>query len=114
MFIAKCYLCLNLAGPQIREFSFPEEVEAGELLQVTCTVSKGDEPVTLQWFKDDKPLSSSSKFMINRVTSKMSLLVLSDVGMEHSGKYSCVAFNPVGEVQVTASLRVKGNNELDS
>ena len=77
-------------------------------MQITCTVSKGDEPITLQWYKDDIPLTSSSSFMINPVNTRMSLLVLSDVGMEHAGKYSCVAYNPVGESQVSAKLRVKG------
>ena len=99
-----------IAGPEILPFSFPDEVEEGQLLQVICTVTKGDDPVTLQWYKDDTPVTSSSKFLINSVTSRMSLLVLSDVGMEHSGKYSCIVFNPVGQMERSAILRVKGNN----
>lgn len=81
----------------------------GQPLQVPCTVMKGDEPITLQWYKDDVPLISSSKFMINTITSKMSMLILQDAGSEHSGTYSCKAFNPVGQATFTTTLEVMGN-----
>lgn len=98
--------------PEILPFEFPSEVKEGQLLQVSCTVTTGDDPVTLQWYKDDMPLTSSAKFMINRVDSKMNFLILRDVGSEHSGTYTCVAFNPVGQERSSAELWVNGNDEL--
>ena len=92
-------------------FSFPEEVEDGQLLQVSCVVTKGDEPMTLQWYKDGSPLSSSSKFVINPVDSTLSLLILRGVGSAHSGVYSCIAFNSVGRATVSSKLNVKGKHE---
>ena len=89
-------------------FGIPEEVEEGQLLQVSCTITKGDEPLTLQWFMNGVPIVSSQKFAINNIGSRMSLLVLNGVGAEHSGTYSCVAFNQVGEARVDSNLRVKG------
>ena len=83
-------------------------MEAGELLQATCTVSRGDDPITLQWRKDGKLIRSSPSFIINNVDARMSLLILRDVDEEHSGKYSCVAHNPVGRVEFSADLNVKG------
>lgn len=90
-------------------FGIPEEVEAGQLLQVSCTVTKGDEPVTIQWMKDGIPLASSTKFHITNMNSRMSLLILEGVGFEHTGLYSCVAYNPVGRVEKTSPLKVKGD-----
>lgn len=69
----------------------------------------GDDPVHLRWFKDGLPLVSSSKFMINSVASKMSLLILPGVGSEHTGTYTCKAVNEVGEAEISATLKVKGN-----
>lgn len=102
--------CHPAEKPEILPFTFPTEVQEGQLLQVTCTVTTGDEPVTLQWYKDDMPLMSSPKFMINKVDSKMSFLILRAVSMEHTGTYTCLAFNPVGQQRSSAELWVKGND----
>lgn len=69
----------------------------------------GDDPITLQWYKDGLPLISSPKFTINRVASKMSLLILQGVGSEHSGIYTCRAANKVGEAAFSGTLKIKGN-----
>jgi len=97
-------------SPEIDPFYFPREVQEGQLTQIACTVSKGDDPVTIQWYKDEHPLTSSSKFLINSVDSKLSFLILRDVGSEHSGVYSCSAVNSAGRARVEAPLRVKGIN----
>lgn len=94
--------------PQILPFAFPTEVEEGQLIQVSCAVTKGDDPLTLQWYKDGIPLISSNHFMINNVAPKLSLLLLSSVNANHTGTYSCLAFNPIGTAESSASLRVKG------
>ncbi|KAK3862534.1 hypothetical protein Pcinc_031611 [Petrolisthes cinctipes] len=92
--------------PEILAFEFPSEVRGGQLLQVSCTITTGDDPVSLQWYKDEIPITSSPKFMINKVDSKMSFLILRDVGLEHSGTYTCLAFNPVGQQRFSAQLWV--------
>ena len=94
--------------PEILPFSFPSEVQEGQLLQVTCAVTKGDDPISLQWFKDDAVLQSSPLFVINNIQSKLSILLLTSVGAAHSGDYACKATNPVGESYQQASLNVHG------
>ncbi|KAK7075666.1 hypothetical protein SK128_023683 [Halocaridina rubra] len=93
--------------PKILPFAFPMEVEAGELIQVSCTVSRGDDPISLQWFKDNLPIRSSPTFIINNIDSKLSMLLLRSVDAEHSGNYTCVASNPVGREEVSSYLNVK-------
>lgn len=99
--------------PQILPFAFPEEVEEGQLIQVSCAVTKGDDPLTLQWYKDGIPLVSSPSFMINNVAPKLSILLLSSANANHTGTYSCLAFNPIGTAESSASLRVKGTYNKD-
>lgn len=107
LFLYEMLLLLSVE-PQILPFAFPEEVEEGQLIQVSCAVTKGDDPLTVQWYKDGSPLSSSPNFMINNVAPKLSILLLSSANADHTGTYSCLAFNPVGTAESSASLKVKG------
>lgn len=94
--------------PKLLPFTFPMEVQVGQLLQVSCTVLSGDDPISLKWFKDNELLLPSSKFIINNVVARMSQLILQDIGPEHSGSYTCHAFNSIGEAAVSDVLNVKG------
>lgn len=99
---------MSTVPPEILPFSFPEEVKEGQLIQVSCAVTVGDDPVTLRWYKDGRELVSSPDFRITNVESRLSLLLLRSVGGEHRGSYSCHAFNAVGSAKFTALLNVKG------
>lgn len=105
--IIVCCVAPFSVPPEVLPFWFPKEVTVGQLIQISCT-AMGDDPITLQWYKDDMPLMSSAKFIINKVDDKLSNLVLRGVMSEHSGKYACAAFNPVGEARYEKELRVKG------
>ncbi|KAA0202264.1 hypothetical protein HAZT_HAZT008154 [Hyalella azteca] len=98
-----------LVTPEILPFAFPSEVQEGQLLQVSCAVTKGDDPLTLQWFKDNEPLESSPSFVINTIQSKLSVLLLTSVGADHSGVYGCKATNPYGEAYLDSPLYVHGD-----
>ena len=94
--------------PKILPFNFPAEVKGGQLIQVTCAVTEGDEPLTLSWYKDSQLLVSSRDFVINALTDKLSVLVLMNVGLVHTGTYSCVAANPVGRDEMSSTLKING------
>ena len=94
--------------PEIVPVSFPESVEAGTPLQVTCLVTGGDEPLTLQWYKDNVPLHSTSDILINQLTSRASNVLISSADSHHTGLYTCQAFNPVASVEWKANLTIKG------
>ncbi|XP_042867940.1 myosin light chain kinase, smooth muscle-like [Penaeus japonicus] len=98
-------------APEVQPFWIPDEVKEGQLVQIMCT-AMGDEPLTLQWYKDDIPLMSSSTFMINKLDSSISNLIMRGVTSEHSGKYTCAAFNSVGQSKFEKELRVKGKSHL--
>ena len=46
---------------------------------------------------------------ITTIDAFSSLLTISSLGDEHTGNYTCVATNPAGHAQFTASLTVKGD-----
>ena len=86
------------------------EVLEGQLAQVSCAVVNGDDPITIQWYKDHSPLIPSSKFVISDMDSKLSILLLRSVSAEHTGSYTCSAFNPVGQSEYSSNLFVKGKS----
>ncbi|XP_076065820.1 cell adhesion molecule Dscam1-like isoform X6 [Oratosquilla oratoria] len=96
-----------MVPPSILSFEFPDQVEAGKLLQISCLVTDGDEPITLQWFKDHLPLRSTSDTVVSHLTSKVSNLLLPSVTSTHTGTYSCRASNAAGSSEHSATLRVK-------
>lgn len=83
-------------------------MEAGQLVQVSCAVIEGDEPMSLQWYKDGMLLMSSSEYVVNNVDTQLSLLLLRKVNDQHRGTYTCLAMNPVGSSEYSAQLNVKG------
>ena len=104
---------LSPAVPAILPFTIPEEVEEGQLIQISCVVTKGDDPITIHWYKDYQLLHSSSDFIINNVESKLSLLLMRSVTAKHIGKYTCIASNPAGSANFSAELNVQGNERFD-
>ena len=51
----------------------------------------------------------SDTIQITTIDAFSSLLTISRLGDEHTGNYTCVATNPAGRAQFTASLTVKGD-----
>lgn len=122
--------------PEIEPFSFPKSLQEGQRFNVLCSVTKGDEPVTIKWFKDSRLLgrptstssssSSSSSSMSSSLTSDSnraaeligistvsvtafsSSLIFDSVRPEHRGNYTCEASNRAGSASVTQAMIVHG------
>ncbi|KAG8327858.1 hypothetical protein J6590_009661 [Homalodisca vitripennis] len=96
--------------PAITPFSFGE-LSLGERVRVTCSVKRGDPPVTINWFKDSHPLDSESfpdsdLTIIRDLEDFSSVLAIPHVDSRHSGNYTCMASNPAKRALYTATLLV--------
>lgn len=97
-------------APQIGAFTFGEEpLNAGDSASVTCSVTKGDFPMEINWMfqneivdekREDIDISSSGK--------RGKQLGIENVKAEHAGEYTCVASNIAGSTTRTAMLEVNG------
>lgn len=94
--------------PEILPFAFPDEVSSGTPLQISCLVTVGDEPITLQWFKDNQLMHSDHETIISHLTPKVSSILLPSVASHSAGLYTCRASNMVGSTQVSSQLKVQG------
>lgn len=96
--------------PQIAPFSFGEEpLNAGETASIQCIVTKGDSPLNITWFFEEK-LVDDSLFGITktRTSKKIGTLVIDSVQEMHLGNYTCVAANSAGSANYTTFLTVNG------
>ncbi|XP_064480488.1 cell adhesion molecule Dscam1-like [Ornithodoros turicata] len=95
-----------LVRPAIVPFAFPESLHEGQRFNVLCTVSKGDSPVHIAWYKDEAPVSSSGPAAVTvlNVTQFSSTLIFEKVLAEHRGNYTCEARNAAGVVRATATM----------
>lgn len=97
-----------LVLPHIMPFSLEEEVMAGESIQLTCHISKGDSPLNIHWNFHGEELSSHLNIITTRIGERTSLLSISSTLASHSGNYTCTASNRAGATDFTATVHVKG------
>ena len=81
----------------------------GETVSLTCTINKGDVPVTIEWFLNGKPADSVNGIYVNNQRKKVSYLSVDALHAEHAGKYTCRATNWAGSAYYTTVLAINGN-----
>lgn len=94
--------------PHIVPFEAEEPVFAGESVQLTCHVSKGDAPLTITWSFHGEESSSHQGITTTKIGERTSLLTIPNSMASHSGEYSCHAANHAGTVVHTTTLNVHG------
>ncbi|KAF2905043.1 hypothetical protein ILUMI_01126, partial [Ignelater luminosus] len=93
--------------PEIIPFEFAKEsVNAGDTISAQCTVTKGDLPISIQWFLNDKLVSEKNGILTGYLGKKINNLAIDSVQAEHSGEYTCSATNSAGSTNFTTYLHV--------
>lgn len=101
------HIYLSVA-PQILPFDFGEEtVNSGESASVQCLVHKGDLPVVISWFHNNRSLVDGNGIIIMK-NKKVNSLTIDSVSSEDAGEYTCVATNRAGSATHSAVLNVNG------
>ncbi|KAL2740305.1 Down syndrome cell adhesion molecule-like protein Dscam2 [Vespula squamosa] len=101
-------LTVNVA-PQIIPFDFGDEsANWGELVSVTCSITKGDQPLDISWAFNGTPIDTSrgSDVVVASTNKKNSVLTIESVAARHAGEYTCSASNRAGAASHTALLTV--------
>lgn len=103
---------LSLVAPHIMPFEIEDAVFAGESVQMTCHISKGDKPIDISWNFHGREMSSHLGITTTKMGDQTSFLSISSVMGSHSGNYTCIAKNDAGSSRYTAALHVKGNSNF--
>uniref|UniRef100_A0A1B0DK51 Ig-like domain-containing protein n=1 Tax=Phlebotomus papatasi TaxID=29031 RepID=A0A1B0DK51_PHLPP len=81
-------------------------LNVGDRASLTCSVVKGDQPLTISWRKDGRVVDASQRMSVTQVDQYNSILVIDSLSSEHTGNYSCVVRNQAAEVQTSQALLV--------
>lgn len=95
--------------PKISPFYVEDSLHVGDRTSLTCSVTKGDSPLTISWHKDGNIVDPAHMVSITQVDQFTSILVIEKLSSEHNGNYSCVVRNPAAEVSHMHQLVVNGN-----
>ena len=100
--------------PTINKFTVGEHLRLGQRVSMLCSVTDGDLPLTLKWYRHDQLLvpksnSAGGGISITEIGSYESVLRIDDLRPEHNANFTCVAENFAGSATHSQTLRVKGN-----
>jgi hypothetical protein len=96
--------------PRITPFEFDGPANAGDNIQLTCHVPKGDKPLQILWrFNGNIILPSSFGISTMMVGERANFLSIAHAQAVHSGDFSCIATNAAGSMIHTAELKVNGS-----
>ncbi|XP_023168187.2 Down syndrome cell adhesion molecule-like protein Dscam2 isoform X2 [Drosophila hydei] len=82
------------------------QLNMGDRASLTCSVVKGDLPLTINWRKDGRPIDPTQHMSVKQVDQYNSILVIDNLGSDHTGNYSCVVRNSAAEVENSQALLV--------
>lgn len=100
------------ALPFVRKYDRPKNVIEGDSFQTEC-YAWGYPQVTVVWHNGSRALvADAEKVSLRNGSAENSTLRVNDVLDEDTGDYTCVVTNPLGSVNTTVSLRVKGEVSL--
>lgn len=107
--VTACQLQNLPVPPRIRPFAFESAVYAGEPVQLTCLVTKGDRPLRISWYLQSVELTGSQTGVTtNNLGDAANSLSVSSASTVNRGNYTCVAQNAVGADSYSAYLEVNG------
>ncbi|XP_066244752.1 cell adhesion molecule Dscam1 isoform X17 [Euwallacea similis] len=96
-----------MVPPQIAPFDISDApLNAGEFLQVTCSVKGGDLPINISWLLNDEPVNTHPEISVSLIGKRGSALSIESVSHQHAGKYTCIASNIAGLERYSSSLDV--------
>ncbi|XP_065091072.1 cell adhesion molecule Dscam2 isoform X4 [Ochlerotatus camptorhynchus] len=81
-------------------------LNVGDRASLTCSVIKGDIPLTINWRKDGRPVDQNHRMSVTQVDQYNSILVIENLSADHTGNYSCVVRNTASETEGSQALLV--------
>ena len=97
-----------------------ENLRLGQRVSMLCSVTDGDLPISLTWFRDEAKMLTTATtssgggndgIVISQIGSYESVLRIDHLRPGHNANFTCVAENPAGSAAHSQTLRVKGTSD---
>ncbi|XP_022918386.1 cell adhesion molecule Dscam2 isoform X1 [Onthophagus taurus] len=95
-----------IVPPKVSPFYAEDTLHVGDRASLTCSVTKGDLPLTISWHKDGRNVDPAQMVSITQVDQFTSILLIESLSPHHNGNYSCMVRNQAAEVSHTQQLVV--------
>ena len=100
------------ALPYVRQYDRPRNVIEGDPFHAECH-TWGYPQVTVTWYRGSHPVvAEAGRVTLRNGSVDNSTLRIEDVRYDDTADYTCVATNPLGSVNTTIGLHVKGTKFL--
>lgn len=101
--------------PTLGKFSVADTLRLGQRVSMLCSITDGDLPMTLTWYRDHvalpSPGISDDGIVITQIGDYESVLRIDHLRPEHNANFTCSAENFAGKVLHSQMLRVKGKQK---
>ncbi|XP_067138886.1 cell adhesion molecule Dscam1-like isoform X1 [Centruroides vittatus] len=96
--------------PVINPFLFGDDLREGMRTMVVCSVLTGEPPITIEWFKDNHPLSPANwDIQLASLGEFTSSLTIANVTRHHAGNYTCRATSGTARTSYTTYMAVRAS-----
>ena len=95
-------------APEVAVYGVEDMLNAGDDVSLTCNVHKGDTPLSIRWTFHGDSVMLERQFTTLPAGARTNILMIQSVQHAHSGTYTCIASNAVGEASYSTKLVVKG------
>lgn len=89
----------------------PSNLALGDILELYCTVKRGEPPLTFRWLYNGRDIAKS-KHLVTTLGSS-SHLSIGKIESDDVGNYTCIVSNAVGNSEVTANIVIEGRKTND-
>lgn len=83
-------------------------VNHGDMASATCAVTKGDLPLKISWFFDNKPAKELPGVAVAQMNQRISMLSIESAAENHIGEFVCEAESVAGKTAYSTFLNVNG------
>ena len=99
-------------APKIVPFSTVALLQRGERVTITCTMAKGDVPLTIIWLKDGGVIADADVKVLT-FDHFNSMRTIESLELKHVGNYTCQASNQAGSASHSQAVLVNGKHRVE-